>query len=163
MANIVFEWIWLKRLWMSVWSAVMLRFENVSNIRVSRWPSGLDFDRVVLGSNPAAATPRRNFGNSVYTALPVSFGGDNKSRRSLLSGIYARGSKISHKSALEMCNLYWTPPLYMATTSSRVRAIYLSKPKNQHQPIAHWQLVYLTTSVISLSWQLQCQCFSDSY
>ena len=27
-----------------------------------------------------------------------------KSRRSLLSGVYARGSKISHHSALEMCN-----------------------------------------------------------
>ena len=43
----------------------------------------------------------RNFGNSVYPALPVSFGGDTKSRRSLLSGVYARGSKRSHQSALE--------------------------------------------------------------
>ena len=34
-------------------------------------------------------------------ALPVSFGGDTKSRRSLLSGVYARGSKRSHQSALE--------------------------------------------------------------
>ena len=50
----------------------------------------------------------RNFGNSVYPALPVSFGGDTKGRRSLLSGVYARGSKRSHQSALEMCNL-WTP------------------------------------------------------
>ena len=40
-------------------------------------------------------------GNSVYPALPVSFVGDTKSRRSLLSGVYARGSKISHQSALE--------------------------------------------------------------
>ena len=31
-----------------------------------------------------------------------------KSRWSLLSGVYARGSKRSHQSALEMCNL-WTP------------------------------------------------------
>ena len=32
-----------------------------------------------------------------YPALPVtvSFGGDTKSRRSLLSGVYARGSSIS--------------------------------------------------------------------
>ena len=45
-----------------------------------------------LGSNPAAATSLRNFGNSVYPALPVFFGGDTKSRRSLLSGFYARGS-----------------------------------------------------------------------
>ena len=43
----------------------------------------------------------RNFGNSVYPALPVSFGGDSKCRRSLLSGVYARGSKRSHQSALE--------------------------------------------------------------
>ena len=35
------------------------------------------------GLNPAAATSLRNFGNSVYPALPVSFGGDTKSRRSL--------------------------------------------------------------------------------
>ena len=61
--------------------------------------------------NPAAATSLRNFGNSVYHALPVSFGGHNKSCRSLLSGVYARGSiKRSHQSALEICNL-WTPPL----------------------------------------------------
>ena len=46
-------------------------------------------------------TSLRNFGNSVYPALPVSFGGDTKSRRSLLSGVYARGSKRSHQSALE--------------------------------------------------------------
>ena len=45
--------------------------------------------------------PLRNFGNSVYPALPVSFGGDTKSRRSLLSGVYARGSKSPHQSALE--------------------------------------------------------------
>ena len=39
----------------------------------------------------------------------MSFGGDTKSRRPLLSGVYARGSKRSHQSALEMCNLSWTP------------------------------------------------------
>ena len=33
---------------------------------------------------------------------------DTKSRWSLLSGVYARGSKRSNQSALEMCNL-WTP------------------------------------------------------
>ena len=60
---------------------------------------------MVLGSNPAAATSLRNFGNSVYPALPVSFGGDTKSRWSVISGVYARGSKISHQYALEMCNL----------------------------------------------------------
>ena len=69
-------------------------------------------DRVVLDSNPAAANSIRNFGNSVYPALPVSFGGDTKSRWSLLlSGVYAWGSKTSRQSALEMCNLSWIPPL----------------------------------------------------
>ena len=29
---------------------------------------------VAVGSNPATATSLRNFGNSVYPALPVSFG-----------------------------------------------------------------------------------------
>ena len=70
----------------------------------TRWPSGLarwTGDLVVLGSNPAAATSLRNFGNSVFPALPVYFGGDTQSRRSLLSGAYARGSKISHQSALD--------------------------------------------------------------
>ena len=47
----------------------------------ARCPNGLErwtADRVVLGSNPAAATSLRNFGNSVYPGLPVSFGGDTK-------------------------------------------------------------------------------------
>ena len=38
----------------------------------------------------------RNLGNFVYVTLPVSFGRDTKSRWSLLSGVYARGSKRSH-------------------------------------------------------------------
>ena len=68
-------------------------------IRALAWAG----DRTVSrpGSNPATVTSLRNFGNSVYPALPVSFGGDTKSRRSLLSGVYARGSKRSHQSALE--------------------------------------------------------------
>ena len=74
-------------------------------VRASHWrPRG-------PGLNPAAVTSLRNFGNSENLALPVSFGGDTKSRWSLLSGAYARGSKRSHRSALEMCNLSWTPPL----------------------------------------------------
>ena len=47
-------------------------------------------DRGVLCLNPAGATLLRNFGNSVYPTLPVSLGGDTESRRSLLSGVYAR-------------------------------------------------------------------------
>ena len=71
----------------------------------ARWSSELERwtgDRTVRGSNPTAENfSLRNFGNSVYPALPVSFGGDTKSRRSLLSGVYARGSKRPHQSALE--------------------------------------------------------------
>ena len=64
-----------------------------------QWPSRLESrtgERVVLASNHAGATWLRDFGNSIYPALPVFFGGDTKSRRSLLSGVYARGSKIFH-------------------------------------------------------------------
>ena len=39
---------------------------------------------VNLGSNRGRAAS--NFGDFVYSTLPVSFGGDTKSRRSLLSG-----------------------------------------------------------------------------
>ena len=43
-------------------------------------------DQTFDGSSPTAANfSLRNFGNSVYPALPVSFGGDSKSRRPLLS------------------------------------------------------------------------------
>ena len=50
---------------------------------LERWV-GLATGRSRPGSNPAVATSLRNFGNSVYPALPVSFGGDTKSRRSLI-------------------------------------------------------------------------------
>ena len=49
-------------------------------------------DREVPGSNLTGAA----IGNYVYPTFPVSFGRDTKSRWSLLSGIYARGSKIFH-------------------------------------------------------------------
>ena len=39
--------------------------------------------------------------HSVDPALPVSVGGETKNRRSLLSGVYVRGSKRSHQSALQ--------------------------------------------------------------
>ena len=82
-----------------------------------------------MGSNPAAATSLRNFSNSAYPALPVSFGGDTRSRWSLLSGVYARGSKRSHQSALEMCNLSWTPPL-------------LEKDNSKNNPVYNTQVVH---------------------
>ena len=51
----------------------------------------------------------KNLALNIRDCLSLSFGGDTKNRRSLLSGIYARGSKRSHQSALEMCNLSGTP------------------------------------------------------
>ena len=58
----------------------LMRFQSCNcTTPLQWWPSGLERwsgDRVVLGSNPAAATSLRNFGNSVYPALPVYFGGD---------------------------------------------------------------------------------------
>ena len=48
--------------------------------------------------SPVVGAPLRNLGNFVllYHTLPVSFGRDTTSRWSLLSGVYARGSNISH-------------------------------------------------------------------
>ena len=45
----------------------------------ARWPSGLEhWTGDPPGLNPTAATSLRNFGNSVYPALPVYFGGVTK-------------------------------------------------------------------------------------
>ena len=83
---------------------------SIDEQKGTRWPSGLEHWLVLAtgwswpGSNSAAATSLRNFGITVYPAWPVSFGGYTKSRQSLLSVVYARGSKRSHQSALEMCN-----------------------------------------------------------
>ena len=81
---------------------------------LERWTG----DQVVLGSNPAGATSLRNFGNSVYHALPVYFGGDTKCHRSLLSGEYARGSKRSHPGGK-----LWTPPL-LEKDNSKINPVY---------------------------------------
>ena len=40
--------------------------------------------------------PFQSLGNFIYPTLPVSFGRDSKNCWSLLSGVYARGSKRSH-------------------------------------------------------------------
>ena len=67
---------------------------------VAQWLERRTGDQVVLGSNPAGGTSLRYFGNSVYPTLPVSFGEDTQTGWYLLSGVYARGSKIFHQSAL---------------------------------------------------------------
>ena len=54
-------------------------------VQLAQWLELSTSNRVFLGLNPAAETSLRNFGNSVYSALPVSFGGDTKSRRYLVS------------------------------------------------------------------------------
>ena len=79
--------------------SLFLFFVLYSALYWVRWSSGLEHstgDWVVLGSNAADAISLRNFGNSVYPALPVSFGGDTKSCRSLLSGVYASRLKRPH-------------------------------------------------------------------
>ena len=52
------------------------------------------FGRRDRGSKPTP--PFRSLGNYVHPTLPASFRRDNKSRWSLLSCVYARGSKRSH-------------------------------------------------------------------
>ena len=42
---------------------------------VTQWLEHRSVHRVALASNPVGATTLQNFGNSVYHALPVSFGG----------------------------------------------------------------------------------------
>ena len=78
----------------------------IDRIAVAEWVRTLAWngDRTFLaGFEPhfGKNVSLRNFGNSVYPSLPVSFGWDTKSHLSLLSGVYARESKRSHQSALE--------------------------------------------------------------
>ena len=123
----------------------------------ARWPSGLERwtgDRTVRGSNPTAENfSLRNFGNSVYPALPVYFGGDTKSRRSLLSGVYARGSKIPHQSALECVTVVdstahsKTPPEVRPCGGKRCPALNKKKKAGWRRPGAPPQTKILATPV----------------
>ena len=45
---------------------------------VAQWVRALAWPGDWVGSNPTAATSLQNFSNSIYPALPVSFGGDTK-------------------------------------------------------------------------------------
>ena len=60
----------------------------------AQWLERATDNPVVAGSNPAEAVWK--LWQSPLPTLPVSFGRDTKSRWSLLSGVYARGSKRSH-------------------------------------------------------------------
>ena len=58
-----------------------------------RYSAGLSIEVTVVQSH---LPPFRNLDNFVHLTLPVSFKGQTKSRWSLLSGVCARRSKISH-------------------------------------------------------------------
>ena len=78
-----------------IFSNFLFSFRLAVGGAVAEWVTCWTGDRVVLGSNPAEA---------IYFASELW-----QFRRSLLSGVYARASKRSHQSALEMCNLSWIP------------------------------------------------------
>ena len=56
----------------------------------------------------------------------MSFRGDTKSHWSLLSGVYAKGWKISHTRGKYMCNLSWTPQL-LEKGNSKINTVYNTK------------------------------------
>ena len=70
---------------------------------------------VALGSNPAGAPSLRNFDNSVYPVLPVSFGGDAKSRWSLLSVLVSLPGEVN--------NLSWTAP-FLEKDKCKINPVY---------------------------------------
>ena len=101
----------------------------------ARWPTGLDgwlalaTGRCGTGSNPTA----ENFASELWQfRLPrfasVFWGRHTKSRRSLLSGVYARGGKISHQSAPECLTVVDSTTVYGYNTQYGP-GHYLSKPK----------------------------------
>ena len=142
------------------------------------------FAHIVPGVvNPSPSRPRvrillrpfGNFGNFLYPTLPVSFVRDTKSSWSLLSGVYARGSKISHYSALEMCNLSWTPPPTLRDHTSSWTTLEISlktfvcypvnmmcskSNQNQHPHFCYMQyvLVFLSNRPTLCS---ICHCWLD--
>ena len=73
--------------------------------------------------------PLWNVSNSVYP----TFGVDTKSRWSLLSGVYAKGWKISHTGGKSMCNLSWTPQL-LEKDNSKINTVCSPNTKqNEYQ------------------------------
>ena len=74
LANVMYTLI-IKLLLFLYWDIIISKNKGGA---VSEWVTRQrrNGDRVVLGLNPAGGTSLRNFGNSVYPTLPVSFGGD---------------------------------------------------------------------------------------
>ena len=66
-------------------NACFFKFELINVLYIvelgAQWLEHRTGDRMVLGLNPAGGTSLQNFPSSVYPALPVSFGGDTKSRQ----------------------------------------------------------------------------------
>ena len=102
------------------------------------------------------------FGNSVYPALPVSFGGDTKSRWSLLSGVYARGSKRSHQSALEMCNFSWNPPVLKSATIQRKTLPKTKHGRREHKLLELIFIKHIIAVPFRLIWRL-CYCVYNDW
>ena len=79
------------------------------------------------------------FGNCVY----LLFGGETESCRSFLSGVYARGSKISHQSALEMLTVVdstthsKTPRPPECDYVAENAALHLYRKKKKHTSQTH--------------------------
>ena len=85
------------RQWVHRRSGFDPRSRNVI-LGVQTWLSTLAtvHNLVGRGGSMVGGMPLRNLGKFVYPRLPVSFRCDTNSCWSLLSGVYARGSKISH-------------------------------------------------------------------
>ena len=141
---------------------------------VAEWVRASDWRPGGPESESRFATSLRNFGNSVYPASPVYFGGDTKSRRSLPSGVYAEGSKRSHQSALEMRNLSWTPPLLVlgrvqtgnftrrANRSRIGLPVFTLRPLRRVRPVHsdHIRMCSQWTRTVRVGLALQCECSS---
>ena len=97
-----------------------------------RWPSGFEHrtgDRTVQGSNPASATLLRNFGNSVYRTLPVSFGGVTKSRRSFY--LLSMAEEVKDPTRGRGVDMSWTPP-FLEKDNSKIDPAYNTQNMSAH-------------------------------
>ena len=69
--------------------------QYIRHLDGERWSRGrvLGYQSKGWWVNPTYLCPFQKLGNFVHLTLPVTFGRDTKSRRSLLSGVYARESE----------------------------------------------------------------------
>ena len=80
-----------------------------------------------------------NFCNFVYPALPVTFGGDTESRRSLLPGVYARGErKNSHtRGKCVTCHGLHNSEINHFCISPRMGCLEYTYIRSYAQPASH--------------------------